>query len=343
MLRRQFISDGLSAGAAAGLILPGTAAMAQAARTLPGRRLDKVNIVSTAGTTNLVLAALIERQGYFRDLGLEPNYLTVADGAKTVAALISGSADICPTSGFTQVFAAIERGAPMKIVAGGAIKNFYALFSANPQVRTLKDLEGRSVGIGALGAQLHQSMIALFRKYGVDSRKVRFANIGASVDVFKAVVAKVVDAGSGEIWLQTPDLHIVEHGKFYESLPEFTNQAAFVTQKAIAQKRDVIVRTLAAYARVYRFIMSGDSEAAFVAASAAALGGKGDPEAARTQWRFYRQIQPFAADLVLAEDRVRFMQNLNVLTGAQQQILPYGRVTDMTMARDAVRLIASGR
>lgn len=336
MLRRQFLSDGAAAGAAATLILPGMAC----AQT--GRRLDRVNIVSTAGTTNLVLAALIERMGYFTELGLAPNYLTVADGNKTVAALMSGSADICPTSGFTQVFAAIERGAPMKIIAGGAIKNFYALFSANPAVRTLKDLEGRSVGIGALGAQLHQSMIALFRKYGVDSSKVKFANIGASVDVFKAVVARVVDAGSGEIWLQTPALHIVEHGKFYESLPEFVNQAAFVTDRTIATKRDLIVRTLAAYAKAYRFIMSGDSEAAFVAASAAALG-KADPESARTQWQFYRQIQPFAADLVLAEDRVRFMQNLNVLTGAQKQIQPYARVTDMSLARDAVRLIGTRR
>ena len=332
MLRRQFLSD----GAACTLALPGVA-LAQAPR-----RLERVNIVSTAGTTNLVLAALIEQQGYFTQLGISPNYLTVADGNKTVAALMSGGADICPTSGFTQVFAAIERGAPMKVIAGGAIKNFYALFSANPAVRTLKDLEGRSVGIGALGAQLHQSMIALFRKYGVDSRKVKFANIGASVDVFKAVVARVVDAGSGEIWLQNSGLHIVEHGKFYESLPEFVNQAAFVTDRTIAQKRDLIVRTLAAYARVYRFIMAGDSEAAFVAASAQALG-KSDAESARTQWRFYRQIQPFAADLVLAEDRVRFMQNLNVLTGAQKQIQPYNRVTDMSLARDAVRLIGGQR
>ena len=323
MLRRQFVVRGLAAGAA------GAAAGA----------LERVNIVATAGTTQLVLSALMTEMGYFTQLGLAPNYINVADGNKVVAALISGAMDICPTSGFTQVLAAIGKGAPLKIIAGGAIKNFYAVFSGNPDVRTLKDLQGRSVGVGALGSQLHQTMIALFRKYGVDSSKVTFANVGASVDVFRAVKARVVDAGAAEVWLQAGSgLHILENGRLFESLPEFVNQAAFATERTISQKRDLIVRTLAAYAKVYRFIMSGDSEAAFIAASAKALG-KSDPEAARTQWKFYREIQPFAADLLLSEDRVRFMQELNVTTGSQVAVMPYGKVADMSLAREALRLL----
>ena len=303
--------------------------------------LRKVNIICTAGTTQLLLTALIERMGYFKDFGLDPTVINVSDGTKIVAALISGQADVCPTSGFTQVLAAIEKGAPLKIVAGGAIKNFSALFSANPQIKTLKDPEGRTVGIGALGAQLHQSMIALFRKYGVDSNKIRFVNVGASTDVFKAVSARVIDAGASEVWLQSkgpPGLHIVEHGKLFESIPEFVNQAAFVSQRGIAQKRDLIVRTLAAYAKAYRFIMSGDSEADFVAAGVSVLGQNAADEV-RTQWRFWREIQPFAADLLLAENRIRYMQELNLTTGSQKALIPYARLADMSLARDALRLV----
>lgn len=334
MFRREFLIKSMGVGAAA--------AFSSFGRAQQSASLRPVNIVSTAGTTNVVIAALINRMGYFKELGLTPNYITVADGNKVVAALISGSADICPTSGFTQVLAAIEKGAPLKIIGGGAIKNFNTLFSANPAVKTLKDLEGRSVGIGALGSQLHQTMIALFRKYGVNSSKVTFANVGASVDVFKAVVAKVVDAGCSEYWLGggNTGLHIVEHGKTFESLPEFVNQAAFTTQRAITQKRDLLVRTLAAYAKVYRFIMSGNSEADFIAASATALG-KNDPQAARAQWQFYRDIQPFAADLSLGEDRIKYMQELNILTGSQKQQLPYAKVMDMSLARDALKLLGT--
>jgi ABC-type nitrate/sulfonate/bicarbonate transport system substrate-binding protein len=299
----------------------------------------RVNIVSTSGTTQLVLSALLKQTGYFAQFGIEANTVSVADGNKVVAALISGDMDICPTSGFTQVLAAIERGAPLKILAGGAIKNFYAVVSGNPNVRTFKDLEGRSVGIGSLGSQLHQTMVALFRKYGVDSSKVTFANVGASVDVFRAVRTHVVDAGAVEFWLLPGSgLHILEHGKTFESLPEFVNQAAFASDRAIAHKRDLLVRALAAYAKIYRFIMSGDSESAFIAASASAFG-RNDIEAARTQWQFYRNIQPFAADLILSEERVRFMQELNLATGTQKRILRYEQIVDVSLARDALKLL----
>ncbi len=333
MLRREFLFKGIAACTAATVALP---RIASAQSATPPKQ---INIVSTSGTTNLVLSALINQMGYLKSLGVIPNFINVADGNKVVAALISGDVDLCPTSGFTQVLAAIERGAPLKIVAGGALKNFNTLFSGNPNVKTLRDLEGRSVGIGALGSQLHQTMIALFRKYGVDSTKVKFANVGASVDVFKAVKARVIDAGCAEYWLQGGSgLHIVEHGKTFETLPEFVNQAAFTSERAIAQKRDLIVKTLAAYAKLYRFIMSGDSEAAFIAASAKALG-KNDPEAARAQWKFYRDIQPFAADLGLGEDRIKYMQELNITTGTQKKLLPYTKVTDMSLARDALKLL----
>ena len=333
MLRREFLLNGLAAGAAVASAAPTPAAAPRAGA------LERVNVVTTAGTTQLVLSALMSDLGYFAEFGLAPNIINVADGNKVVAALISGSMDVCPTSGFTQVLAAIGRGAPLKIIAGGAIKNFYAIFSGNPAVRTLKDLEGRSVGVGALGSQLHQIMIALFRKYGVDAAKVTFANVGASTDVFRAVRARVVDAGAAEVWLQGESgLHILEHGRLYESLPEFVNQAAFATERTLSQKRSLIVRTLAAYARVYRFIMSGDSQLAFVAASARALG-RNDPESARSQWRFYREIQPFAGELVLAEDRVRDMQELNVLTGSQSAVMPYVKVADMSLAREALKLL----
>ena len=328
MLRREFIAAGGSA-------VLGRPAVAWA----QGAPLRPINIISTSGTTNLVIAALMDQMGYMRQLGVAPNYINVADGSKVVAALITGSADLCPAAGITQVLAAIVKGAPLKVLAGAANKNFNAIFSANPGVRTLKDLEGRSVGVGALGTQLHQTMIALFRKYGVDASKVRFANVGAGPNVLKAVSARVVDAGPAEVWLQRgTNLHILEHGKTFESLPEFVNQASFTSQRALAQKRDLVVRALAAYARLYRFIMTGDSQAAFLAASAKALG-PAQAQTALDQWRFYRQIQPFAANLELSPVGVQFMQQLNVTTATQTAIAPFARVVDTSVARDALKLI----
>src|SRR5689334_24618506 len=79
MFRREFLIKSMGAGAAAAL-----------PSFVGAQQLQPVNIVSTAGTTNVVIAALINRMGYFKQLGLTPNYITVADGNKVVAALISG-------------------------------------------------------------------------------------------------------------------------------------------------------------------------------------------------------------------------------------------------------------
>lgn len=333
MLRREFLYRTAAAGLVAGI---GPVQHAFAQRAVP----DKVTIVSTAGTTNRVIAQLIHDMGFFSEMGLEPENITVADGTKVVAALITGSADICPLSGFMQVLAAREKGAPLKIIGGGANKNFNALLSGNPEVRTLQDLEGRTVGIGTLGSQLYQIMVALFNKYGIDGSKVRFANVGSSVDVFKAVLAGVVDAGCAEVWLQQGSgLHIVENGRTFESLPEFINQAAFTSERAIAEKRDVLVRTLAAYGKAYRFIMSGDSEDAFIAASTTALGNN-STSIARAQWQFYRDIQPFTSDLLLSEERIRYMQELNIKTETQRAMVPYHEITDMSLGREAANLLA---
>src|SRR5580700_9645446 len=119
MLRREFLFDSL-AGAAA------TFTSAAVAADQRDAALERINIVSTSATTNLVLTALLTQIGYLRQFGIAPNFINVADGNKVVAALISGDVDICPLAGFTQVLAAIAKGAPLKMIGGGANKNFNA-------------------------------------------------------------------------------------------------------------------------------------------------------------------------------------------------------------------------
>ena len=46
-----------------------------------------------------------------------------------------------------------------------------------------------------------------------------------------------------------------------------------------------------------------------------------------------------SADLVITEERVRYMQDLNVSLGVQKRVLPYEQVCDMSLARDAVKLL----
>jgi len=304
---------------------------------------DPVTIVYTGGNFAATLQQLMKQKRFLQDMGLRPNFISVGDGSKVIGALLSGQADICMASGFGQVLPAIERGGGLKVLAGSEVLLLHLIYSSRPEIKTLKDLEGRTVGVGSLGALLHSITVALLRKNAVDPTRITFVNVGSSADVFRAVVAKVVDAGPSELdYMQQEgkyDVHGLTDGNFWDGLPEYTNQASYASERAIRERRDVLVRTLAAYARLYRFISSPESRDEYLAARSEALG-KDEREEALAQWSFFQQHASFATDLALSEERIRYMQDLNVSLGIQKSVLPNARVSDMSLAQDAVKLLA---
>ncbi len=300
----------------------------------------KINIVNTSGGTNLVLAAIMKQQGIFEQFGLEATITNVADGAKLMGGILTGEMDICPLSGFGQVFPAIEKGAKMKVLAGGAVLPLQGIVTTKPEIKTLKDLEGKTVGTGSLGALIHQMCVAAMRKAGVDDTKVTFVNIGSSNDIFRAVAAGTVDAGSAEVWqIGKNNVRALDGGRFWLDIPDYTYQAGFASDGAIQNKRETLVRALAAYAKLYRFIQDGDSKEAFLKGFATGMG-KADDAAALEQWTFYQKYKPFASNLVLTPQRLDYMQNLNVSFKIQSKLLPFEQVADMSLANDAIKMLS---
>jgi ABC-type nitrate/sulfonate/bicarbonate transport system substrate-binding protein len=329
--RRQFLAGAamMAAGAVTGS-RPGMAAGLQ------------VNIVNTDGAASACLQEMIRRAGYLDQLGVEAKFTNIVGTPKLVDALVKGDADACIYSGFSPVLTAIEQGAPLKIVAGANLLPVQAVFAKSPAITRLKDLEGKTVGVGAAGALLHQVMYAALEKVGADPSKVKFVDIGSSAQVWRAILADKVDAGPSEAsYLDVQDkngVHVLSDGKFWDTVPTYTNQASYMSDAAIRDKREALVKTLAAHARLYRLLHDPKSWDAYAEARKAAL--KNDsPEEARGQWDFYQARKPFAVDLVLSEERIRYVQQLNVEMGLQKKILPFDQVADMSLARDALKLI----
>src|SRR5262249_26980363 len=144
-------------------------------------------------------------------------------------------------------------------------------------------------------------------------------------------------AGPCEVWQESRfGTHALEDGRFYADLREFTNQASYTSDRAIATKREALVRTLAAYGKLYRFLGTAASREPFLKAFAT-VNGNGGREEADAQWQFYQAPKPFAVDLVLSEERIGYMQDLNVSLGVQKRALPYEQVCDMSLAREALK------
>ncbi|MBC2665382.1 ABC transporter substrate-binding protein [Novosphingobium flavum] len=301
-----------------------------------------INIATAAGSFNMTIAALMKQQGFMESLGLHPNAIAVSDGAKILASVVSGSVDIAPLSGFSQIFPAIERGAQVRILSAATLTPMLALFSGKPGVRTLKDLEGKNVGSGAMGSLVHQLTVTLLRKYGIDVSTIRFINLGSNTDVFKGVMAGTVDAGLGPA-SYVPDaeiykVHALEHGDMSVELPDFTYQAGWTSTHAIATKRDELVRTLAAYATLFRFLGQPEAKEAFLKARRSVFPSAPEREH-ESEWAFLQKTKPLAKDLIISPERVEYMQKINVEFKAQKEVLPYDRVVDTSIAEAALKLL----
>jgi ABC-type nitrate/sulfonate/bicarbonate transport system substrate-binding protein len=216
------------------------------------------------------------------------------------------------------------------------------LFSGKPNVHTLKDLEGKVVGIGALGSLVHQLTVALLRKFSVDVSAVRFVNIGSNTDIFKGVMAGTIDAGSGPASYiddaESYKVHVLQNGNMSEELKEFTYQAGYTSRQVIGEKRDALVRVLAAYAKLFRFVQGPSSRDAFVKARKTVLPSSADREHV-AEWNWLQKVKPFASDLTLSAERADYMQQINVDFNIQKQVLPFERVADMSLAQDALKLL----
>lgn len=305
-----------------------------------------INIVNTSPNSAFTIQELIKEKHWLEDFDLQPTTLNVGDGSKLMGALLSGSSDICLLSGFGQVLPAIEKGGSLKLVAGAQLLDSHALLSKKPEIKQVKDLEGQTVGTGSIGALLYQLTAALLLKKGVDITKVTFVNVGSSANVFRAVAAGTVDAGPClyDVYEEQEryGVHSLSDGDLWTELPEYTYQGSYASDRAIAQKRDSLVRVLAAYCKCYRYIQQPTTLADYIRARQIAL--QGDPKTAAAEasadWRFNQKHKPYATDLLLSQERVDYMQKLNIRFGVQKSLLPYAAVADMSLAKDAMKLIS---
>ncbi|MFM9967652.1 MAG: ABC transporter substrate-binding protein [Burkholderiales bacterium] len=328
------------------LLLKGAIAAALGAAALP--RLGfaaapaQLTVVNTEGPFTRIFHEVVRSLGYMDQFGVEAKTSYILGTPLLVEALVKGNADLCIYSGFSPVLAAIEKGAPLKILAGANMLPAQAVFAKSPSITRLKDLEGKRIGVGVSGALLHQLMVAALQKGGADPAKVTFVDIGNTTQVFRAIVDGKVDAGPAEAGFldlqKQNNVHVLTDGKLWETVPAYTNQASYASMAAITSKRPALVATLAAHAKLYRYMQEPQSWDAYAAARKVALK-QDNPAEARAQWDFYQTQKPFAVNLVVSEERIRYVQELNVAMGMQSKVMPYEQVADMSLARDALKLI----
>jgi len=134
--------------------------------------------------------------GHFKNHGLDVELVHSRGGVAAIQALVGRAVDYAATSLDVAIQAYANVGADIRrFVVTGRLPLFAVVTAPNTagQIQSIKDLEGRTIGVAALGTADHALTLYLLKQAGADARKVQFATMG--VNLLEALRQGQMDVG----------------------------------------------------------------------------------------------------------------------------------------------------
>jgi NitT/TauT family transport system substrate-binding protein len=257
---RSLVAAGLLA------VIAGLSAGPVSAQSAPDVTTLKVGVIPISALAPLYLGI---SKGFFRDehLAIEPS--AAQGGAAIIPAVLNGDLQI----GFTNVVSfmlAVSRGLPLRnVVAGsqaigeGGLSTSAVLVAGASPIRTLKDLEGKTIAVNALNNIGDITIKAVMDKSGADSSKVKFVEIGFP-EMPSALAQGRVDA----IWAEDPFQTIARRAgarvlfKNYDDFdPKLTLATYFTSNDYYDAHRDAMARFTRAMNVALKYAVAHPAEA----------------------------------------------------------------------------------
>jgi NitT/TauT family transport system substrate-binding protein len=134
--------------------------------------------------------------GIFKNHGLEVELVYTRGGNAAMQALVGGAVDYAATALDVVIQAYANVGAQIRRFAVTGRLPLFAVVTAPStadKIRSIKDMEGKMVGVSALGNADHALTLYLLKQAGADAQKVQFATMG--VNLLEALRQGQIDAG----------------------------------------------------------------------------------------------------------------------------------------------------
>src|SRR5215467_15460423 len=289
--------------------------------------LDRVRIaVSNPNMPNLTVATA-QAKGFFNKENLDAEIIRMNPNV-SITALSTGDVDYC------QLFGAIVAGAiaglPVRIVAG-FLDNWPMTLIAQPEVKSLKDLKGKTLGISSFGATPDVGARMMIKQAGIDADKeIKILALGSDAARLTALKQRVVDV----VVISPPaDTQMEKQGyrilaRAYE-LFSFPYLGLGTHARKIKERPDEIRRVIKATIRANRFIRDHRDEAVRVLVDS----GKVERDYAYTSYDALRNL--FNADGSVPEDGLKLVIDQARRSAKVTREVSAAEVADLTFLREA--------
>lgn len=191
-------------------VLKGAAALAAGALAMPAGRAARaqgksIKLAFCSQLLCIIPYTVAQAQGFYAKEGLDLELVYSRGGSAAMEAFVGGAVDYGATA-LDVALEAYDKGASIRRFLSTGKLPLFALAVAPKsvtQIQTLKDLEGKVVGVSGLGNADHALALYLLKQAGADSSKVQFAVLGPNL--LEALRQGAVDAGL----VQEPALTII--------------------------------------------------------------------------------------------------------------------------------------
>lgn len=223
--------------------------------------------MSVSGSYNMTFlaAGVALHKGFFKDEGLDTD-IVVMTAQVSIPALSNGDIDYTLLTG--SVIRAAIRGLPVRATAG-LMSSSTHVFLTRPEIKTIKDLAGKKVGIAGFGDATHVLARLILLKQGIDPEKdIQFLALGSDSGRFSGLHQGLVD-----MIVTSPPYDFEGKKLGYNILTRTYDHVNYplaglgVNLKSLQTNRSQVKRVIKALVRANRFMRENREESVKILAS----------------------------------------------------------------------------
>lgn len=284
--------------------------------------------MSVSGSYNMIFlaAGVAHHKGFFKDEGLEAD-IVVMTAPASLAALSNGDIDYTLITG--SVIRGAIRGLPMRIAAGLMTSSAH-VFLARPEIKTIKDLTGKRVGLAGFGDATHVLARMILAKQGIDADKdVQFIGLGSDSGRFNALQQNLADmVVTSPPWdFEGKKLGYNILARAYEHV-NYPLAGLGVNLKALQNNRAQVKRVIKSLVRANRFMRDNREESVKILVA----WGKGKPEHAYAAYD--STVKIISADGAIPEDGLKILIDQAKRDVKVSREVALGEIADFTLLRE---------
>ena len=209
--------------------------------------------VSQRGFWDSSIVEFAQKEGFFKEAGLEVEFFYTDGGAATLQTVTTASVDIGMSNGLLGVIGAYAKGVPVRAISAqmtGAHEIFWYV-KTDSKIRSLKEADDKTIAFSSPGSSSNLILLSLLKQANSKAKPVATGGLPATLT---QVMTGQIDIG----WavppfalreLQEGRIVIIARAREATELKDQTIRVNLANVDSIKGKRDAITRFMRVYDR----------------------------------------------------------------------------------------------